>query len=151
MQINQENQLTLTNIESVIEKSPSISFSLSLHDNLTGRSMSWGFMFPTCSQVLHGPDTLRTLVEVEDLVTRINRSKICIGNPDSRFLAVLERRKGVIMGKSGTCICGYAVNACTIIIIYVYVILAWLFLPYKMYFYCLCCLNYRYQACCSCR
>ena len=89
---------------------------------------------PACSQVLHGPDTLRTLAEVGNLVTRINRSKICIENPDSRFLAVLERRKGVIMGKSGTCICGYDVNACTIIIIHVYVMLAWRFLPYKMYF-----------------
>ena len=78
-----------------------------------GRSMSWHN--PACSQVLHGSHTLRNLVEVEDLVTRINCSKICIGNPDSRFLAVLERRIGVVMGKTGTCICGYAVNACTII------------------------------------
>ena len=90
------------------------------------------FHVPAWSQVLHGPDMLKTLAEVEDLVTRINRSKICIGNPDSRFLAVLERRKGVIMGNSCTCICGYAVNACTIIIIHVYVMLAWLFLSYKM-------------------
>ena len=57
-----------------------------------------GVHVPACSQVLHGPDTRRTLAEVEDLVTRINRSKICIGNPDSRFLAMLERRKVVIMG-----------------------------------------------------
>ena len=53
-----------------------------------------GVHVPACSQVLHGPDALRTLAEVGDLVTRINRSKICIENPDSRFLAVLERRKG---------------------------------------------------------
>ena len=79
MQINQENQLTLTKIESVPGNSPSISFSLSHYDNLTWEvHVMHGGSRSRMQQVLHGPDTLRTLAEVEDLVTRINRSKICI-------------------------------------------------------------------------
>ena len=101
----------LTKIESVPGKGPSITLSLSLRDNLTWEVHVLGVHVPAYSQVLHGPDTLRTLAEVENLVTRINHSKICLGNPDSRFLAIQGRKKGLIMGKSGTCICGYSVNA----------------------------------------
>lgn len=53
------------------------------------------------SSYLDGPDVLQTLSDVQSLLSRINCGEICIGNPKAHFMAMIERRKGVIMDKAG--------------------------------------------------
>ena len=98
---NQGEQLVLGKMESLPGKSPSFHFSVTIESNLTWCVHVEGVQVPTSSSYLDGPDVLQTLSDVQSLLSRVNCSEICIGNPEAHFMAMIERRKRVIMDKAG--------------------------------------------------
>ena len=91
----------LGKMESAPGRSPFFLFSVTIESNLTWCVHVNGVQVPASSSYLDGPDSLRTLSDVQSLLSSINCCEICIGNPESHFMAVMERRKGVIMDKAG--------------------------------------------------
>jgi len=97
-----DEQLVVGKVESGEGLSPSFRLSLIIEGDFTWKLHSLNQTVPQHSSVYHGtPDKLCTLSDVQDLLQRVNSSSMCIGNPDSHFIEMMKRRKGVIMDKTG--------------------------------------------------
>ena len=54
-----------------------------------------------CSLISALPSKLSTVNNVIDLVTLIEEAKVCVGNPDKRFLCLTEKHARVLLDQSG--------------------------------------------------
>jgi len=84
------------------DKVPVIVRSISVDENLTwnvtihGKSLDQG----ACSGISGFPKQLSSGSQLKEILGKINKLNVCVGNPDKKFVSLMERRKGTI--KSGT-------------------------------------------------
>lgn len=50
------------------------------------------------------PPAITSLADAEEILSLLNSSSVCIGNPDEKYSAVASTRKGVFMNPRGTCV-----------------------------------------------
>lgn len=99
-------QLVVGKVETGVGLSPSFRFSLTVEMDLTWKLHVLNEPVPLHSSVCHGtPNKLCTISDTQDLLLRVNSSSMCIGNPDCQFTEMMQRRKGVIMDKTGVTSC----------------------------------------------
>ena len=99
---NHEEQLVLGKIGSEPGMSLTFRFSLTIEGDLTWKLHVFGVLVPPHSCICGStPDTLSTVCDVQSLLTKVNSSVVCTGNPDSRFTEMVVKRKGVIMDRAG--------------------------------------------------
>ena len=91
----------LGKVESGAGKSPSFRFSLIIGRDFTWKLHVLGVPAPSCNICANTPDKLTTLSEVQDLLIKVDNCSVCTGNTDNRFVEMMKRRKGVIMGRTG--------------------------------------------------
>ena len=109
---NHEEQFVLWKIGSEPGMSLTFRFSLTIEGDLTWKLHVLGVLVPPHSCICGStPDTLSTVCDVQSLLTKVNSSVVCTGNPDFRFTEMVVKRKGVIMDRAGmqpvtsTCTC----------------------------------------------
>ena len=89
-------------VESGPGLSPCFRFSITVGSDLTWTIHVLNEPVPRHSSICCGtPTKLCTISAAHDLLLRVNSSFVCIGNPDLHFREMMQRRKGVIMDKTG--------------------------------------------------
>ncbi len=99
-----EQELTLCRLTSDPDRpTPSIRFTITIVEDFT-----WIVFFHAqrlekdSSCVLQEvPSTVRSPNEIARLTTVIDCSKLCVGNPDDKFIPLLSRREGTFKDQSG--------------------------------------------------
>ena len=99
---NHEEQLVLGKIGNEPGMSATFHFSLTIEGDLTCKLHVLGVLVPPHNCICDStPDTLSTVCDVQNLLTKVNSSTLCTGNPDSRFTEMVVKRKGVIRDRAG--------------------------------------------------
>lgn len=82
------------------------SFSLHVQDNFQWHLSVHGQQLRTisCPLIEQLPSTLKSIANIEQVLTLVNGAKICNGNPDEKFRSLSVARKGRFMDATGVLI-----------------------------------------------
>ena len=82
------------------------SFSLHVQDNFQWHLSVHGQQLQTisCPLVEQLPSTLKSIANIEQVLTLVNSAKVCEGNPDEKFRSLSVARKGRFMDATGVLI-----------------------------------------------
>ena len=82
------------------------SFSLHVQDNFQWHLSVHGQQLRTmsCPLVEQLPSTLKSIANIEQVLTLVNSAKVCEGNPDEKFRSLSVARKGRFMDATGVLI-----------------------------------------------
>ena len=81
-----------------------VHFSLRIHANLSWKVLLLGqSISTTCPMLLHLPQALSSVLDVEVVLKALDTSTVCLGNDDAKFSDLANSHAGTFMDASGKC------------------------------------------------
>ena len=56
---------------------------------------------PLCEYISSVPERLNSVTVINDMISHLQMTSLCIGNPDEKFTLIKDTHKGVFKSKNG--------------------------------------------------
>lgn len=96
-----DKNLILSHIVQSPDKTPIIRYSVTIKEDFSWSMNVMGRAVSQCSLIHHIPPALTSVSEVLNLISIIEKSKICFGNHEESFIQAAMRREGIFRNKDG--------------------------------------------------